>query len=161
MSKLDFSAVINFWFEQSSPQDWFKKSVQYDEKIRRQFSDLYWMATRCELSDWRDVPEGRLAEIIVLDQFSRNMFRESAQAFAFDSLAVALAQEAIRVSADQSLTIKQRKFLYMPLMHSESALIHHLAVKVFSQPGLEENYEYELKHKKIIDRFGRYPHEIL
>lgn len=93
-------------------------------KLFEKFLECYFQATRCELSDWRDQPQGRLAEIIVLDQFSRNMFRNSAQAFAFDSLAVALTQEAVKAKDDIKLEIKQRKFLYMPLMHSESSVVH-------------------------------------
>ena len=86
------------------------------------------------------------------------MFIDLPQAFTFDSLAVALTQEAIAGGFDQQLELSQRKFLYMPLMHSESLIIHQLAEKMFSQTGLEDNYSYEISHKKIIERFGRYPH---
>ncbi|MGH8117055.1 MAG: DUF924 family protein, partial [Rhodanobacteraceae bacterium] len=96
--------------------------------------------------------------IIVLDQFSRNLFRDSAQAFAADGMALVLAQEALRAGADHDLTAERRAFLYMPFMHAESRTIHLEAERLFRQPGLERNYEYELKHKAIIDRFGRYPH---
>ncbi|EAO7613966.1 DUF924 domain-containing protein, partial [Salmonella enterica] len=107
---------------------------------------------------WRKTAEGRLAEIIVLDQFSRNLFRDSPQAFAQDSLALALAQEAISLNLDQQLSPEQRAFLYMPFMHSESKLIHEFALKLFQRLGNPTNLEFEKKHKVIIDRFGRYPH---
>ncbi|WP_196139985.1 DUF924 family protein [Aliikangiella sp. G2MR2-5] len=155
---MEYSDVIQFWFEDSTPADWFKKDESFDQLIRKRFLKTYYAATCCELFDWRKTPEGRLAEVIVLDQFSRNMFRDSAQAFAFDSLAVALCQEAIMQQADLALPLSKRKFLYMPLMHSESLVIHQEAMRVFSQEGLEENYVYEIKHKEIIERFGRYPH---
>ena len=115
-------------------------------------------AAQAELWGWRKTAEGRLAEIIVLDQFSRNLFRDSPQAFAQDSLALALAQEAISLNLDQQLSPEQRAFLYMPFMHSESKLIHEFALKLFQRLGNPTNLEFEKKHKVIIDRFGRYPH---
>jgi len=122
------------------------------------FKDIHHAAVRCELSAWRDTPGGRLAEIIVLDQFSRNIHRDTPLAFAADPLALALAQEAVRVEARRDLPLQQKSFLYMPFMHSESPLIHEQAVALFSEPGLENSLEFELRHKAIIDRFGRYPH---
>ena len=152
------SDIITFWFEEIAPRQWFVKDSDFDEQIRQRFSDVHQAATQCELSPWRETPEGRLAEVIILDQFSRNLYRDTAQAFASDSLALALAQEAVSNGHDKALTPHQKAFLYMPWMHSESAVIHHEAVALFSQPGLEDNYQFELRHKAIIDRFGRYPH---
>lgn len=140
------------------PNQWFTKDLDFDRLIRNRFKDIHDAALRCELSSWRDTPEGRLAEIIVLDQFSRNMYRDTPLAFAADPLALALAQEAVRVEAQRDLPLQQKSFLYMPFMHSESALIHEQAVALFSEPGLENSLEFELRHKAIIDRFGRYPH---
>ena len=102
--------------------------------------------------------EGRLAEIIVLDQLSRNLYRNSSLAFAQDSLALALAQEAITLKLDAALPPIQRSFLYMPFMHSESKLIHQYALKLFEDLGNPINLDFEQRHKEIIDRFGRYPH---
>ena len=107
---------------------------------------------------WRKEAEGRLAEIIVLDQFSRKMFRDSPLSFANDSLALALSQEAISVGADQELSPIQRSFLYMPFMHSESLIIHGIAVDLFKNNGIQANLDFEIKHQDIIKRFGRYPH---
>ena len=115
-------------------------------------------ASRCELFTWRATPEGRLAEILVLDQFSRNVYRDTARAFAQDALALALAQELVASGQDRSLPTAQRVFAYMPYMHSESAVIHEQALTLFAQPGLENNLDFERRHKAIIDRFGRYPH---
>ena len=94
----------------------------------------------------------------MLDQFSRNMYREQAQAFACDAMALVLAQTAVALQADLELPVSRRTFLYMPYMHSESPVIHTVALTLFDTPGLEGNLAFELKHKDIIDRFGRYPH---
>ncbi|MFI7918815.1 DUF924 family protein, partial [Acinetobacter baumannii] len=110
------------------------------------------------LWSWRKTPEGRLAEIIVLDQFSRNIYRDQPESFAYDGLALALSQEAISLQLDAQLNPEQRSFLYMPFMHSESKLIHEFALKLFQRLGNEINLSFEKKHKVIIDRFGRYPH---
>lgn len=150
--------VLTFWFEHLTPAQWFGKDDKVDAEITARFADLLTRAAKCELVDWRNSAQGRLAEIIVLDQFSRNVYRDQAQAFAQDPLALALAQEAINLEMDKLLSDQQKSFLYMPFMHSESKLIHQQAVQLFSQPGLEHNLEFELKHKVIIDRFGRYPH---
>ncbi|ANU39316.1 DUF924 family protein [Vibrio scophthalmi] len=150
--------VLDFWFNQLEAKDWFVANQEVDNAIRDQFGDLLKQASQAELFTWRVTPEGRLAEIIVLDQFSRNIYRNTPQAFSQDPLALGLAQEAIRLEADKSLTTIERSFLYMPFMHSESSAIHKQAVVLFSQPGMENNYDFELKHKLIIDRFGRYPH---
>jgi uncharacterized protein (DUF924 family) len=150
--------ILSFWFDELSDKQHFAKDEKLDALIGGYFSGVHREATRGELFDWRDTAEGRLAEIIVLDQFSRNLFRDRPQAFAWDGMALALAQEAVRAGADQLLPVKQRVFLYMPFMHSESLRMHVIAERLFSQPGLEFNLEFELKHKAIIERFGRFPH---
>ena len=115
-------------------------------------------AAQAELQDWRSTAQGRLAEVIVLDQFSRNVYRDTARAFAQDALALVLAQELVASGQDRSLPLAQRSFAYMPYMHSESALVHAQAALLFDQPGMEDTLRFELRHKAIIDRFGRYPH---
>lgn len=153
-----YKEIIKFWFEEISQAQWWKKDVQFDELIASRFSEVHGQASRCELNQWRDTAEGRLAEIIVLDQFSRNIYRNSSLSFATDSLALVLAQEAIRVGADQDVSEVKRGFFYMPFMHSESPLIHKEAVCLYKAYGNEGNLKFELRHKEIIDRFGRYPH---
>jgi uncharacterized protein (DUF924 family) len=150
--------VLNFWFKELEPKDRFKKDATLDQKIKDRFLAAYQQATRGELFSWRKTIQGRLAEIILLDQFSRNMFRDHADAFKFDCLALALSQEACHRPEAKELPPTERGFLYMPHMHSESLLVHEQAVILFSEPGLEFNLEYEMKHKKIIEEFGRYPH---
>lgn len=155
---MDSEKIIEFWFNELDPADWWKKNDALDAMIQARFTDLHRSAVNGELYRWRDDAAGRLAEIIVIDQFSRNMFRDRPEAFAYDGIAVVLTQEAVNVGADQQLDPGRRAFMYMPLMHSESRLIHELAMKLFDQPGLEGTLGYEKKHKAIIDRFGRYPH---
>ncbi|HHX82247.1 MAG TPA: DUF924 domain-containing protein, partial [Pseudomonadaceae bacterium] len=111
-----------------------------------------------ELYSWRTTAEGRLAEIIVLDQFSRNIYRNTPQAFAQDPMALALAQEAVTAGALTALDQTRRNFLLLPYMHSESAQIHAVAETLYKEFAAPVNHEYELQHKLIIDRFGRYPH---
>ncbi|WP_407333332.1 DUF924 family protein [Enterovibrio sp. 27052020O] len=153
-----FRKVLTFWFEELTPNQCFAKDEKIDRLIESRFSSLLEEASRGECFGWREEPEGRLAEIIVLDQFSRNIYRDTPKAFSQDSMALALAQEAVSLGIDRELPPVQRSFLYMPYMHSESKLIHEEALNLFNQSGLENNYDFEVRHKAIIDRFGRYPH---
>jgi len=150
--------ILHFWFEELIEKQHFIKDTALDASMRERFGATLEAAARCELFAWRQSPEGRLAEILVLDQFSRNIFRDTPRSFAQDPLALMLAQELVAGGHDQRLSPKQRSFAYMPYMHSESPTIHTQAVNLFSQPGLENNLNFELRHQAIIERFGRYPH---
>jgi len=153
-----YREILKFWFEEMSRSQWWIQDNELDKSMRERFSRIHARATLCELYEWRATARGRLAEIIVLDQFSRNMFRGSPWSFANDSLALALSQEAISVGADKQLEPVERSFLYMPFMHSESLKIHAVATRLFQKNAIQSNYDFELKHKVIIERFGRYPH---
>ena len=150
--------VITFWFKEVSPEQWWKRSDVFDQRIRTDFGALHQAAQRGELYAWRETARGRLAEIIILDQFSRNIYRDDRRAFACDPMALALAQSAVSARSDLELDAVHRAFLYMPYMHSESAMIHVAAISLFSAPGLEKDLAFELRHKAIIDRFDRFPH---
>ena len=150
--------VIDFWFLETRPRQWWSKDATFDALVRERFGALHAAAVRAELFGWRETAEGRLAEIIVLDQFSRNLYRDDARAFAWDAMALVLAQEAVAAGVDRQLPVPQRHFLYMPYMHSESALIQVAAERLFAALGQEETYAIALRHKEIVDRFGRYPH---
>lgn len=150
--------ILHFWFIELTPKQHYAKDAALDNAIRTRFGATLEAAARCELFAWRATPEGRLAEILVLDQFSRNVYRDTARAFAQDALALALAQALVASGQDRSLPLAQRSFAYMPYMHSESALIHAQAVLLFSQPGMEDSLRFEQRHQAIIERFGRYPH---
>jgi uncharacterized protein (DUF924 family) len=150
--------VIQFWFHELAPAQWFRKDRALDTEIARRFGGLLADAACAELWGWRVSARGRLAEVIVLDQFSRNIHRGTPAAFAQDPMALALAQEAVARGDDGHLDVAWRAFLYMPWMHSESLRIHEEALRLFDQPGLEDNLRVEHRHRDILLRFGRYPH---
>lgn len=150
--------VLKFWFEETTPKQWWKVDAGFDQLIRRRFLEVHRQARNAELYGWRSAPKGRLAEILVLDQFSRNMFRDTPKAFSQDAMALVLAQEAVAAGALEMLSRVERGFLLMPFMHSESRLIHEAAESLFREFTAQDSYKFELRHKAIIDRFGRYPH---
>lgn len=150
--------VLSFWFQEIEPKFWFASDKDFDELIRQRFLEAMQQAAVGELYAWRATAAGRLAEIIVLDQFSRNVYRNTPQAFALDPLALVLSQEAVASGALNSLNPTQRGFLLLPYMHSESRQIHVAAEALFKEFAPSGSYDYELRHKAIIDRFGRYPH---
>lgn len=150
--------ILRFWFEETPEASWWKVDPAFDALLRQRFPPLLLQAAAGELHAWRDSVHGRLAEVIVLDQFPRNIHRGTPQAFAQDPLALALSQEAVRSGALAQLTPVQCSFLLMPYMHSESAAIHALADPLFREHTQGTSHAFELKHKAIIDRFGRYPH---
>ena len=154
----DPTAVLQFWFDELSAAQHFAKDAALDAAIARRFALTLEAAARGELSGWRASAPGRLAEIVVLDQFSRNVWRDTPRAFAQDGMALVLAQELVASGQDRALPPAQRAFAYMPYMHSESAAIHAQSVRLFAQPGLEGNLRFALQHQAIIERFGRYPH---
>ena len=152
-----YDAVLNFWFEEIDPKQWWKVDKEFDVYIKERFLTIHQQASQAELISWRSSPKGRLAEIIVLDQFSRNIYRGKAAAFSQDSMALVLAQESVSRGVLDNLEGSERSFLLMPYMHSESKYIHSLAETLFKQFA-PNNYSFEVRHKEIIDRFGRYPH---
>jgi len=153
-----YQDVLKFWFEEIRPIQWWKADPDFDALLTSRFQTLLIQAAQGELSEWRAQPKGRLAEIIVLDQFSRNIHRGTPGAFSQDAMALALSQEAVAAGAVQHLGSDERVFLLMPFMHSESKVVHVQAETLFREHAPPGNYDYELKHKAIIDRFGRYPH---
>lgn len=152
------AAVLAFWFDEIEPKQWWVVDPAFDDRVRQGFGDLLEQAAAGELWEWRRSARGRLAEVIVLDQFSRNIHRGTPRAFAQDPQALALAQEAVASGALQALDEVERTFLLMPYMHSESRRVHVEAEALFRQFAPKQNHEFELRHKAIVDRFGRYPH---
>jgi len=150
--------VIKYWFEELTPKDWFSGAPEIDEQIRERFGELHKQVAANELWRYRDDARSILAEVIVLDQFSRQLFRESGEAFAYDGQALALAQQAIANEYNKDFSLAEKQFLYMPFMHSESKAIHVEALSLFESLGDGQALKYEQIHKDIIDRFGRYPH---
>ena len=162
----DARAVLAFWFDTAHQACWFAKSDDFDQKIADNFGDLWRAACQGECAHWRrHCPDnalanlaGRLAEIIVIDQFSRNLCRDNATAFAHDTMALTLTQEAIEQAGYEMLPNTWQQFLIMPVMHSESAYIHAHYLHYFKALNDEEVLDFAEQHKAIIDEFGRYPH---
>ena len=154
----EFDEVLKFWFEEATPQQYFTKDVAFDNTIKARFSSLHKTAVEGKLDHWRDTPSGSLAEIIILDQFSRNIYRGHPDSFSSDGLCLQLAKKAIEKGFDKAIDIKKREFFYLPFMHSEAKEDHEKSVQLFSEKGLEIYVPFAYKHKAIIDRFGRYPH---
>ncbi len=152
------SEVLNFWFAEKVKPLWFKKSAEFDREIEARFINTYLMAKTGTLDDWKSNPHDALALIIVLDQFPRNIFRDTPQAFATDKKAVELTKYAVDRNYQQSLSTDRQIFLYMPLMHSENKVDQAKCVKLFSELGKEDNLKFAIKHQEIINRFGRFPH---
>ncbi len=149
--------VLHFWFDEIEPRHWWSADPAFDALLRERFLPLLERAAQGELWPWRGTARGRLAELIVLDQFSRNIFRGTPRAFAQDPMALALSQEAVAADALDQLQPDERAFLLMPFMHSESRRIHEDAERLFAQ-WAAGSHDFELRHRAIIDRFGRYPH---
>ena len=148
--------VIDFWFVRHGSDDWFGGKAEFDAALAAEFAKTHAAVARAEAWQWRATSDGRLAEIIVLDQFSRQLHRGSAQAFAQDKMAVALAQEAIAAGADQGLDQDHAMFLYMPFMHAESLVLQEEGVKLFA--SFSENLQkFMTGHRDTIARFGRFP----
>lgn len=151
--------IINFWFKDRGPKEWFfTRSKKLDNEIRRKFLKTYWQVVRGETAAWRKSAKGRLAEIILLDQFSRNMFRGTPEMYRYDPLALALAQEAIRAGADKKLSKNERMFMYLPFEHSESKKIQKVSLSLFKQIWGKDMLKYAIDHKNLVDCFGRFPH---
>ena len=150
--------VLEFWFKDHGPTDWFAKNPDLDAQIRDRFGALHAAASRGDLDDWAETAKGALALVVILDQFSRNLHRASALAFANDARALKIAKSAIAKGFDQSLSEPQRVFLYLPFEHSEDARDQELSVKYFASLADKLYVESAKQHKAIVDRFGRYPH---
>ncbi|HKU14622.1 MAG TPA: DUF924 family protein [Steroidobacteraceae bacterium] len=149
--------VIRYWFEELPSEAWFRKDERVDAMIRERFGALHDEAAQISPQQLSS-PLECLAAVIVLDQFSRNMFRGSARAFAADALALAISQHAIAAGLDRQLTSQQRWFLYMPFQHCEDRAVQARSLELFTQLGDPQNIDYARRHKEVVDRFGRFPH---
>lgn len=173
----DWKELLDFWFgeldETGLPDGdhrnrWFRSDRKFDQEIRRRFMSLVLFASEQGLDHWRNEPGGALAEILLLDQFSRNIFRGGALAFENDPLARKLCRQAMQKGQDQALPPIQRAFIYMPLQHSERIEDQNLSVACYRQllagtdgllaEFLESFLESALDHQQIVNRFGRFPH---
>jgi uncharacterized protein (DUF924 family) len=151
-------AVLRFWFEENGPRQWFAKDAAFDAALRERFGPLHAHLAEGDWSDPTDTPRHALAAILVLDQFSRNLHRGDARAFANDRRARALADAALEQGFDQAMSPAERLFLYLPFEHSESLADQDRAVERVRALGNDEWTKYALAHRDLIERFGRFPH---
>lgn len=164
--------VLDFWFLPAGAPghdlpraEWFRKDAAFDEAIRLRFGTLVDAALAGGLQDWVASADGCLALILLLDQFTRNLFRGTARAFAGDAAALALAEQLVSSGRDKNLPPIRRWFVFMPFEHSESALNQERSVALFAglrregqTAAFESAYDYALRHREIVERFGRFPH---
>lgn len=162
--------VLDFWFGRAGDADhlkprefWFRKDDAFDEAIRQRFGALIEAALRGELEGWAAQPLSALAQVIVLDQFTRNARRGTAGMFEGDARALAAARAIVASGADRGLAGVQRQFVYLPFEHSEVLADQHEAVRLFAQleadePALAGLVDWAHKHLRIVERFGRFPH---
>lgn len=152
--------ILHFWFEETSPAQWFQKNDIFDGQITDRFLVTYEMAANGLCDGWSVDPDGCLALCILLDQFPRNMFRNSGRAFATDNKALLIAKHTVSKGFDQILPPIQRRFIYLPYEHSEKLADQKKSVTFFE--GMKEEdpvgYDYALRHYDVIERFGRFPH---
>lgn len=150
--------ILEFWFGRLTRQDWFQKSDTLDEEISRRFRDIHLDLARGGVENWRDTPERRLAAIIVLDQFPRNIYRGSPLAFATDWMALREAKLAVGAGADKGVAAEQRAFIYLPFEHSEDLADQERSVELFKALDDGEYLDYAERHLAVIREFGRFPH---
>lgn len=168
--------VLDFWFGDNSgdipveqQKKWFVSDQEFDALIKKQFTMTLLAGSRGELDEWELTPTGRLAFVILLDQFPRNIFRSTANAFLYDEKALSLARDGIEFKHDIALTIFQRVFLYMPYQHSESLKVQQQSIELFAALAAQAKsqaeksftkscYQFALQHHELIQRFGRFPH---
>lgn len=157
--------VLQFWFTDSAAPraEWFRKDEAFDASIARRFGALVEQALRAELAPWADEPDSALAQVIVLDQFTRNIFRDTPRAFAGDALALAAAQSMVARGDDEALPLLRRVFVYLPFEHAEDAAMQQESLRLFAALGaadaaLATFEDYARRHAEVIERFGRFPH---
>lgn len=156
MTAARIADVLDFWRE-AGPKQWFSRDDTFDRRFRDRFLRAHFAAARRELDDWAGSADGVLALLILLDQFPRNAFRDTAHMFATDPLALTVAKNAIAAGLDRVVPDDLRAFVYMPLMHSESLADQHACCSYMRQFG-GDSLRYAEIHRDIIERFGRFPH---
>ena len=159
-------SIIQFWFGDNPSiktrgSFWYKSNPETDNIIQKKFENVLLLAKEKKLEHWKNKPLGRLALIILCDQFPRNIYRKKAQAFSFDKIALENTLEGIKQKQEQKLMLLQKHFFYMPLMHAEDLKIQKLSLKIFAKLNKEQNIPdntYAQQHYNIIEKFGRFPY---
>lgn len=153
----DGQKILEFWRE-IGPKGWWRKDEAIDERIIREYSKLHASAVAGELGDWENDPDNCLALVILLDQFSRNMFRGDAATFAYDAQALEIARRGIAKGFDKKCDENLATFFYLPFMHSEILEDQEDCVRIFEAIDKPENLKAAEEHRDIIKQFGRFPH---
>lgn len=159
MNIVNWKEVLDFWFDPDHIPLHFDEDDEFDEKVRRKFLATWKVASEGLLVDWRSNIKGRLAEIIVLDQFSRNLWRDDIRTYTQDKMAITLAQEVINHPDYNQLSVDEKKYILLPFMHSESLELHDWAFKYYEELGDKELIHYEKMHRDVLEKFGRYPYQ--
>jgi uncharacterized protein (DUF924 family) len=166
----DAETIVDFWFGASGSADygcartaWFAKDAAFDAEIRERFGSLIERALRGELEDWGDAPRSAIAQVLLLDQFTRNAFRDSPRAFAGDPRALAAAARMVGLRQDEELPTFMRGFVYLPYEHAEGLAMQDEAIRLLTRlaaadPAQQSMLDYAYKHRAVIERFGRFPH---
>ena len=154
----DQNDIFNFWFVECAQEQWFKKDSQFDELLEVRFGDTVEQVFAGDLDSWSDSDTGSLALILVLDQFTRNIFRDTPRAFAGDQKALTLSFHCQERGYLATQGISQRHFMLLPMMHSEDLSILDASLPLFKELKMQNVYDYALKHRDIVARFGRFPH---
>jgi uncharacterized protein (DUF924 family) len=153
-----YQALVNFWFSEEASKYWFNSTTAFDHQLLAEYGAFWQQAKQGELNQWGETAIGSLALVILLDQIPLNIFRGKPDSFSTEAQSILVARAAIGSGFDAVLTTQQRSFLYMPFMHSENLQDQVLALKLFDQPGLEDNLRFSKHHRDIVERFGRFPH---
>lgn len=152
------AAILAFWFAPDARERWFAPDPAFDAEIGERFADLIEPAAAGRLDDWRSRSEGALALCLLLDQFPRNIWRGTPRAFAYDPAARRVAADAVAAGLDRGLRPEERHFIYLPFEHSEDLADQERAVALIAALGDPGWYDYAVRHREIIARFGRFPH---
>lgn len=150
--------VLDFWFGALKPEQWWKRDDKLDHEIATRFAAVYERLADAVPGEWISSPRGSLAAIIVLDQIPRNIFRDDARSFATDMKALEISRRTIAEGGDMKLVKLERGVLYMPYQHSEDSTDQKRSVELFTALGDDLQLDFAIKHKQIIERFGRFPH---
>lgn len=150
--------IVNFWFDECTPDQWFKKNPEFDKVIKKRFSVILEFALEGRFDSWSNSETGCLALILLLDQFTRNIFRESPRAFSGDEKALELSFKCIENGYLENGDMQKCKFMLLPMMHSEQISIQNYSLPLFKNLNDENTFNFALKHREIIKRFGRFPH---
>ena len=155
---LTASDVLDFWFSDDAEALWFRSTEKFDREITHKFESLWRQGRDGQLSPWEQTPEGSLALVILLDQLPLNMFRDQLQSFATEQASRDIAHRAIENGFDEQLDDRQKRFLYMPFMHSEGLSDQDRSVALLEAAGMTESLRWAKHHRNIVARFGRFPH---